>query len=280
MTESANPLKKFFRQPALYIQLPSGGNYYPAGSVFMPPNKEIPVYPMTALDEITYRTADALFNGSAVAEVIKSCVPAIKDPWAIPSIDLNSLIIAIRIASNGNTMEIDSQCPECKEDNEFDLDLRTVLGSINTPNMAEPLAIGDLKIYFKPLTYKEINDNTLAQYEDQRLLAIIPESDLPDEEKIKRLNEAFLQLTRLTMNAMSSSISMIEAGDDVVVDPVYIQEYVRETDKDTFDRIRNHITNLREATELKPLAIRCRKCDHKYETPFTLNPSNFFGRAS
>ena len=27
---------------------------------------------MTALDEIAYRTADALFNGSAVADVIKS----------------------------------------------------------------------------------------------------------------------------------------------------------------------------------------------------------------
>lgn len=280
MSESANPLKKFFRQPALYIQLPSEGNYYPPGAIVIPPNKEIPVFPMTALDEITYRTADALFNGSAVAEVIKSCVPAIKEPWAIPSIDLNSLIIAIRIASNGNTMEFESACPECKENNDFDLDLRTVLGNIKTPDMGDPLAIGDLKIYFKPLTYKEINDNTLAQYEDQRLLASIPESDLPDEEKIKRLNEAFLQLTRLTMNAMSASISMVVAGDDIVSDQTFIQEYIKECDKDTFDRIRDHITSLRDSAELKPLTLVCHGCGHKYNTPFTLNPSNFFGRAS
>jgi hypothetical protein len=40
-----NPLKNFFRQPIIYVKLPSGGNFYPAGSINMPPNQEIPGLP-------------------------------------------------------------------------------------------------------------------------------------------------------------------------------------------------------------------------------------------
>jgi len=68
-----NPLKAYFRRPAIYLKLPSEGKYYPQGSVDIPVNGEVAVYPMTAVDEITTKTPDALFNGSAVVEIIKSC---------------------------------------------------------------------------------------------------------------------------------------------------------------------------------------------------------------
>ena len=84
MTNPNNPLRQYFRRPAIYITLPSKGKYYPIGAVEIPEGGEIPVYPMTAIDEITSKTPDALFNGTAIAELIKSCIPAIKDPWAIP----------------------------------------------------------------------------------------------------------------------------------------------------------------------------------------------------
>ena len=91
MTQTANPLKQFFRQPALYLKLPSDGQFWEAGSLDLPPNKELPVLPMTAIDEITYRTPDALFNGSAVVNVIQSCIPGIKNAWKTPSVDLTSI---------------------------------------------------------------------------------------------------------------------------------------------------------------------------------------------
>ena len=108
---SDNPLSNYFRRPSIYIKLPSEGKFYPPGMLDMPPNEEIPVYPMTAIDEISYRTPDALFNGSAVVNVISSCVPNIKDPWAMPSIDLDTVLSAIRIASYGHTLEIETTCP-------------------------------------------------------------------------------------------------------------------------------------------------------------------------
>ena len=94
MTQTANPLKQFFRQPSIYLRLPSLGQYWDQSAIDMPPNKELPVYPMTAIDEITYRTPDALFNGQAVINVIQSCIPAIRDAWSTPGSDLNSILVA------------------------------------------------------------------------------------------------------------------------------------------------------------------------------------------
>ena len=101
-----NPLRQYFRRPALYLTLPSRGKFYPEGALEMPENGELAVYPMTAIDEITSKTPDALFNGNAVPEIIKSCVPGIKDPWAVPSVDMDAILVAIRAATNGNDLEI------------------------------------------------------------------------------------------------------------------------------------------------------------------------------
>ena len=282
MSENANPLKRFFRQPAIYIKLPSGGQHWPPGSLEIPQNGELPVYPMTALDEVTYRTSDALFNGSAVINVVQSCVPAIKNAWHMPSIDLDTVLVAIRIASYGHEMQFDSDCPHCQHENTFGLDLRKVLDSIVTPDYTSIVQIGDLELYFRPLDYEQINRNAMIQFEDQKLLQMLPQADIAEEEKIKRLTEAFLKLTEMTMSALAGSIGMIRAGTDIVTDLAHIEEFVKNCDREIFEKIRDHIVRQKELSELKPLKIRCQnpECQKEYETPFTLDVSNFFASAS
>ena len=107
---SNNPLRQFFRRPAVYLKLPSRGQYWAPGSLDLPENGELPVYPMTAIDEISYRTPDALFNGQAVINVVQSCVPSILDAGKIPNMDLNALMVAIRIASYGHSLDVASTC--------------------------------------------------------------------------------------------------------------------------------------------------------------------------
>ena len=65
MTESqpgqnVNPLKKYYRQPKQFIRLPSGYKYYPEGAIEVSESGEIAVYPMTAKDELIFKTPDAL----------------------------------------------------------------------------------------------------------------------------------------------------------------------------------------------------------------------------
>ena len=42
-----NPLQKYFRQPKIYLSLPSKGHWYPEGAIEMTENGELPVYAMT-----------------------------------------------------------------------------------------------------------------------------------------------------------------------------------------------------------------------------------------
>ncbi len=273
---NANPLVKHFRQPSIYIKLPSQGAYYDESVLAMPINEELPVFPMTALDEISYRTADALFNGAAVANVIKSCIPAFLDPWEVSTADLDTLLISIRVASYGHEMEFTSNCPKCEETNDFGIDLREVLDSIKFADYTTPVTIGDIVINFKPLTYKEQNANNTAQFEDQKMLESLPTTDIPEEEKLKLLQDAFANISLLTLNAIADSISMIKTGDDVVVNKDHIREYIQNCDGSSFEKIRKKIENIKESSEIKPLHIVCNDCKHEYDTPFTMNVANFF----
>ena len=122
-----NPLKQYFRRPAVHLKLPSGGKFYDENVIDMPVTEELPVYPMTAIDEITSRTPDALFNGTAVVEIIKSCVPAIKDPWSVSALDMDTILVAVRTAASPGDLEIESECPKCSSAGKYGLNLAAVL---------------------------------------------------------------------------------------------------------------------------------------------------------
>jgi len=277
---SNNPLQQFFRQPAIYIKLPSNGKFYPEGALTMPENGEIPVYPMTAVDEITYRTPDALFNGTAVVNVIQSCVPAIKNAWFIPAMDIDTLLVSIRIASYGHALDLDSTCPECNVDAELSLDLRTVLDTIRPGQYSEPIRHRDLEIYLKPMTYRSLNDNNSMQFEEQRVLQMLPGSDLPDEEKVTRLGDALKKITNITVKALADSIAAIKTPDSLVTDRAFIEEFLQNCDRSLFGKIRKQIVDLKLSGELKPMDIKCNDCGHDYQQPFTLDMVSFFEVAS
>ena len=127
-----NPLKKYFRQPKVYITLPSKGRFYNPDSIDMPESQELPVFAMTARDELTMQTPDALLNGQATVDLIKSCMPNILDPWQMPSIDLDASLIAIRIATYGEEMDITTKEPGTGEEKSFAVDLRQLLNKLVT----------------------------------------------------------------------------------------------------------------------------------------------------
>jgi hypothetical protein len=275
-----NPLSQYFRQPSIYIKLPSQGQNYPAGTLIMPANGELPVYPMTAIDEITYRTPDALFNGQATVNVIQSCVPNIKDAWAVPSIDLDTILIAIRIASYGHDMEFATSCPACQDTSERSIDLRTMLDALRSPDYASHITYGDLEIYFRPLSYKNLNDNSQLQFEQQKLLQVIPDSAVSEADKMTALTRAFKQLTEITVRSLSISITMIKTPQALVSEQPFIEEFLKNCDRELFNQIRDHVLRLREQSELQPLKLQCTACNNKYEQALTLDMASFFAPAS
>jgi hypothetical protein len=280
MAQSANPLKQYFRQPAIYLRLPSGGEYWPAGSLDIPQNGELPVFPMTAIDEITYRTPDALFNGGAVTSVIQSCVPNIKDAWAAPAIDINAILVAIRIASFGHEMDLASDCPSCGTTGEFGVDLRVLLDRTGRANYNQPFKHGDLEVTFQPIDYREANRTSQQQFEYQRTIQSVSLSDIPDEDKVKQLNSALQQITALTVTALTASISSIRTPTATVTEHHHIEEFVKHCDRNLFNRMRDAVVALRKETDLPPIDIECDNCHHKYQSNINMDQASFFEPAS
>jgi hypothetical protein len=271
----SNPLKQYFRRPALHFTLPSRGKFYPDGALEMTDTGELPVYPMTAIDEITSKTPDALFNGSATTDIIKSCVPAIKDPWEVPSIDLDAILIVIRAATHGSNFEIESSCDNCKETSDYVVDLMHVLGSIQTDGFYDNLEMGDLKIQFKPLTYRQINKGNLAQFDMQREISNL--DTIEDfTERSKKSSETMKKLTNLNIEFLAGSIKTIITPNESVTDNNFILEFLRNCDRTTHDLIRAKIVELREKSSAKPQKMKCVHCSHEYEQPIALNLSDFF----
>lgn len=270
-----NPLKQYFRRPAIYIRLPSGGKGYGPEVLTVTETGELPVYPMTAIDEITIKTPDALFNGEATAELIRSCLPNIKDPWAISSIDLDSILVGIKVATGGQELEVNSTCPKCNEEGTYRINLVTLLGSMKAGDYEKELPIGDLVFKFKPLSYKEMNKASLGQFDLQRTFMEI--SDLTDEdEKRRKTKEALVHITEVTMDVLSHTIEYIRTPAAQVSESEFILDFLHHCDRNVYIQIRDYNADLKRQTEIKPLQIVCVNCKHEYEQPFTLNTSDFF----
>ena len=271
----ANPLKQYFRRPGLYLKLPSGGAGYPLGSIDMPDNGELPVYPMTAIDEITTKTPDALFNGVAVVEIIKSCVPNIIDPWQVSNIDLDAILIAIKAASNGNEMDLETVCPSCSESGKYGLQLISLLSTIKSGDYNTKIDVDDLQIKLKPLKFFEVNEGNTVQFELQRTMIKI--QGIEDEtEKMKASSEALSSIHAISMQMVANCIEYIKIPEATVLDKNFIMEYLKNCDKKIFEKIRDATIELRETSEIKPLKLTCSSCSYEYSQPFTLNVSDFF----
>jgi hypothetical protein len=273
---SNNPLSAYFRRPAIYIKLPSNGNFWPAGSLEITDNGELAVYPMTAVDEISYRTPDALFNGQALVDVVQSCIPSIKNAWDIPSIDLDTILVAIRIASYNSEMDIDTTCPKCGELSSYTLDLHDVLQRLKVPDYGSSLNVGEMRIHFRPLDYRQVTHNNILQFEEQKIVSVIGDAEMDEEQKMKILGEAFQKINNLTFRAIQEGIEYIQTPEAQVSDQEFIKEYLINCDRNVYKTIREHIINLKTESEMKPLQIVCDSCSNEYQQPFTLDMANFF----
>lgn len=274
-----NPLASLFRQPKIYIELPSKGQFYQEGTLETSESGEHAVYAMTARDELLFKTPDALMNGTSTVEVIKSCIPSIKNPWAMPSIDVDAVLCAIRIATYGHEMDVTSKCPNCEHINDFAIDLRQALDNLRNINFETNVVINDtILVKVRPLTYDEMTKTSLKVFEHQRVFSILNDSTLSDEEKVKMFQESFVKLTDLTFKTVSQCIVSVETVGGKTDNPEYIEEFLRNTDKSVFSELNKSIEKSKKTSIMPAIDAECAECHHKYQMELTLDQSDFFGK--
>ena len=277
-----NPLQKYFRQPKLYIKLPSEGKFYPAGAFEQTETGEIPVFSMTAKDELAFKTPDALLNGQATVEVIQSCIPNIKNAWQMPSIDLDAALIAIRMATYGEILTITTKTPVTGEEKEFSLDLRQLFDEFANLTYDTEVLMQDMVIHLRPLSYQEYTKAALKTFEEQRIFNLVNNESISDEDKLQAFTNSFTKLTQLTVDMVTQGISKIVIGEEEVTNKKFIDEFIKNADKEFFSAITRHLEVQKEKYSLKPLRASAtpeeieKGVPTTYDIPITFDQSNFF----
>jgi len=276
-----NPLAKHFRQPQIYLRLPSQGRWYPPGTLEMPATKELPVYPMTAKDELTLLTPDALLNGQSTVDVIQSCVPAIKNAWAMPTVDLDAVLIAIRQATYGNEMEFVTVCPHCTRKNEHAADLGAISGKITCPDYDTTIKIEGLEIFLQPQNYHQLNKASVNNFEQQRIVDVVNDETLDEEERSTRFNQMFKKLLALTVEQVTKSVAAIKTDDGVTVeDRDHINDFFTNCNRTVWDAVKNKLEAMAAESPVKKISVQCEHddCAKPYVTPLVFEQSNFFAQ--
>lgn len=282
-TQSFNPLSRHFRQPVIYTKLPSRGQYWPEGSIDIPVTGEVPILSMSTKDEVILRTPDALLNGQGVIDVIHSCCPSIKDAWKMPSIDVDSVIIAIRIASYGNKMDFSSTCPHCGTEHDYAVDLSVVLNGIETPNYKRPVEVEGLNIKLRPQPYFSLNRTNIIAFEEQQLLRSLQAADGNDEEVQSKFNSQLNKLIDLNIMITADSTESIETEDgQIVTDSEFIKEFYNNCDNKVVKAVKARLDEYNKQANIKPFTVTCgnEECSKAFDIDIVFDFASFFGKGS
>ena len=272
-----NPLQQYFRQPKIYVKLPSQGVYNKPGT-FQGDAANVPVYGMTGMDEIILKTPDALLSGESTVRVIESCIPSIKNAWEMSILDTSVLFAAMRIATFGNTMTVSNTCDSCSTELDYELDLSRIIEHFGQFSYNNKLVLKDMIITTQPLTYKQSTEFNLKNFQLQQRVRQT-ESIEDQQEQQAKINELFLELSQIQNQLYKACVESIEVGNQVVTERVFINEFLDNCEKFIFDAIKDHIEANRESWKSPVFPVECTNCGHKTNLFIELDQSNFFDKA-
>jgi hypothetical protein len=272
-----NPLQQFFRQPKIYIKLPSQGVYCQPGTIQGDVNN-MSVYSLTGMDEIILKTPDALLSGESSVRVIESCVPGIKNAWDMSILDSQVIFTAMRIATFGNEMTVTNTCGKCQEENEYDLDLTRIIEHFSNVQYDSKIVLKDLVIKLQPLTYRQSTDFNLRNF---RLQQKIRQAETIEDqtEQQSMINALFEELSVIQNELYKACVESVEANNKVVTERVFINEWMDNCDKEIFDNIKKHIEQGREKWKSPTYPVKCTNCQNETNLFVDLDQSNFFDAA-
>lgn len=269
-----NPLQRYFRQPKIYISLPSKGLYYKEGA-FSGDYNNVPIFGMNGMDEIMYKTPDALFTGEATIKVIESCCPFIKDASSMPTLDVDAVVIAIRIATFGEKLGIIHTCKNCGAENEYDIDLKAFLDHYSSLNFENKIVVDNLTITLRPLSYKELSEVNIQNFRLQKMVDQLNQLE-NEEEKQSQLTLVYKNLADLQTQLFISSIDSVQIPEGIVNQKEFIAEWVKNSDRVLYAKIKEKLEDTKAKWQNPSQKIQCTECGTENNVEVELDQSNFF----
>jgi len=269
-----NPLQRFFRQPKLYVSLPSKGIYYEPGAL-QGDWSNVPIFAMSGMDEIIMKTPDALFSGEATAKVIESCCPYVTNAKLMPTIDIDALLVAIRIATFGEKMTISQNCKHCDAENEYEIELTKLIDYFSSLKYVSQIQVMEgLTISVRPLQYEEMTYFSIENFKLQKTL--YQTGELPEDQRQKQIDEIYKTLSELQLQLFLTSIENVQADGVIVTDKAFIEEYLRNTDRENYKIIKEKLEQNKETWNIPSQPVMCSSCGKENSITVQVDQSNFF----
>lgn len=253
--ENTNPLLEKIRLPGRVFQLPSRGALYSSGEIATAEG-EVHVHPMTALTEINLKNPDLLFNGKALEEVCRECVPEIKNPTRLFGRDVDALMMFLRVVTYGPHFEIKVKhtCENAKN-HSYVVDIEKIISQMKfldpTAKFEVTVQTGQ-KVVLTPVRFEHLI-------------------------KLFQLNAGKKEMTPAALkdNIVFNLVNLIESVDGVT-NRAQIEEWVKSITTPMQNRITEMIEKMNDWGTSSTTTITCKDCGEEVEVELPLNPISFF----
>jgi hypothetical protein len=281
-----NPLAQYYRRPGTYITLPSNGRFYRQVPKFSDTN-ELAIYPMTAKDELVLKNPDSLLNGEALKQVLASVAPDIPNVNEIPAPDIDTILVAMRMASYGDDMELDvnHNCEESEgKSQRVTVGLGSVLATMKpiAEDIGEVMLSSGILVKLRPYTLENQSKLLRIQFVTMRQLQAAeqnPNTSIDDKAAIA--NKGYADLVALSQDILADSIISVTLPDSTeVTEYVHILDWVRNLDRASNERLDTELKKFGEYGITRTLELTCDYCKQKYTTDMLFDPTSFFGAGS
>lgn len=280
-----SPLSKYYRNKisGMQLKLPSDGVY--GGDIDFSISGDVEIYALSAADEIYISNPDNLVTGAAVEKIIESSCPAVKDVRNLPIQDVDVICLASKKQTYGNMLKIGGKCKKCEKEQMYQIHIDGIFGKSTSLPKEMICKINEinnekvnLKIYVKPYTLEIMNYINIKEFEENKFLDNIQQSDIPDEEKIKNLFNSAQKIKELNLNLLNPCIIRIVDDELEITNKNEIDEFMRNVSSNIVHKINDKIKEFGNYGLPKTYKVRCEdlECRHEQEIPLVYDPSNFF----
>jgi len=256
--ENQNPLLAGLKLPGRTFQLPSRGALYHNGEIDNP-EAEIHVHAMSALTEINLKNPDLLFNGQALIEVCRECVPSIKKPTELCAPDIDALMFYLRLVTYGPYFEIKVKhnCEHAKDHN-YQVNI-------------EKIALSAKQL--DPTTIDRDYNLTLDNGQNVRISSVKFNHLI----KLFQMNAGKTEFTTedVKKNVVFNLVGLIEEVDGVT-NKEHIKEWVSRLTTKQQSAITERIEKTSNWGPDKFTDIVCKDCGETFTVELPLNPIDFF----
>lgn len=270
------------------ISLPSNGAFYSNETI---PNEidvtDLQVRPISIMTELHLRDPFMLASGKAIPRLLNQICPQINNPTDLCTIDIEAILIACRLVSQGKDYNINVTCnnPEKGDDGEkkcsyeipVKIDLQDfILRYSPIEDLSEYevfLERYNQHVFLRPMSYADsmelFKQSTKASKNYKNIIGLADndEADITNTQLINAYSTLIDEYAELGMETIVNSIHYVQASSGSIVhDREFINEWLLSLDRDSYKAVEKGIKNIADKTnKISLIEIECPECGYKTE---------------